>query len=71
MKVTDLFESKNHMGETEYQTYSAWRRAIKKAHPDAWFDGDADICQAMVGPKDNSAKGVGEWGGDTGSVYAS
>jgi hypothetical protein len=46
-------EAKNHMGETEYNTYSGWKAACRKAGADT-FEGDRDICQAM---KD----GKGEW----------
>ncbi len=56
-------EAKNHMGETEYNTYSGWRAACKRAGADE-FEGDRDICQAKKG-----GKGVGEWDGVSGSVY--
>ncbi len=56
-------EAKNHMGETEYNTYSGWRAACKRAGADK-FDGDRDICQALKG-----GKGVGEWDGAVGTVY--
>ena len=52
-------ESKNHMGEREFQTYSAWKRACKLIKPDAHFTGDKDIdgCE------------VGEWDGAVGVIY--
>lgn len=58
-----VVESKNHMDETEYNTYSGWRAACKRAGANS-FDGDRDICQAL-----KDGKGVGEWDGATGSVY--
>jgi hypothetical protein len=58
-----IAEAKNHMGETEYTTYSAWRAACRRAGADE-FDGDKDICQAK-----KSGKGVGEWDGAVGTVY--
>jgi hypothetical protein len=58
-----VVEAKNHMGETEYNTYSGWRAACKRAGATE-FDGDRDICQAMA-----NGKGIGEWDGATGSVY--
>ncbi len=59
----DVTEAKNHMGETEYNTYSGWKAACRKAGADK-FEGDRDICQAM-----KDGKGVGEWDGEKGSVY--
>lgn len=58
-----VVEAKNHMDETEYNTYSGWRAACKRAGANS-FDGDRDICQAL-----KDGKGVGEWDGATGSVY--
>jgi hypothetical protein len=51
------------MGETEYNTYSGWRAACKRAGADQ-FDGDRDICQAL-----SNGTGVGEWDGVVGTVY--
>lgn len=59
-----LAEVKNHLGDTEYQTYQGWRAACKKAHPACTFRGDKDIGGAVVDGKD-----IGEWGGDVGSVF--
>ena len=56
-------EAKNHMGETEYNTYAGWKAACRKAGADK-FEGDRDICQAM-----KDGKGMGEWDGASGSVY--
>ena len=56
-------EAKNHMGETEYNTYAGWKSACRKAGADK-FEGDSDICQAM-----KDGKGIGEWDGASGSVY--
>lgn len=64
LEGVDLTEAKNHMGDREYQTYSGWRTACKKAYPGCAFRGDKDIGAAVVG-----AKGVGEWDGAVGSVY--
>lgn len=58
-----VVEAKNHMGETEYNTYSGWKAACRKAGADD-FEGDRDICQAKKG-----GKGVGEWDGAVGTVY--
>jgi hypothetical protein len=58
-----VVEVKNHMDETEYNTYSGWRAACKKAGADE-FEGDRDICQAK-----KAGKGVGEWDGAVGTVY--
>lgn len=70
--LTAIAESKNHIGESEYQTYAGWKRACKKQDSTVWFDGDEDIAQAMVGPKPfkrGETKSIGEWDGDVGSVY--
>jgi hypothetical protein len=58
-----VLEAKNHMGETEYTTYSGWKAACRKAGATE-FDGDRDICQAK-----KDGKGVGEWDGAVGTVY--
>ena len=60
-----LNEAKNHLGEKEYQTYSAWRAACKAAGADR-FEGDKETASAFKGKI-----GIGEWGGDKGSVYKS
>lgn len=65
LEDVDITEAKNHMGDREYQTYSGWKAACKKAHPGCSFGGDKDIGAAVVGNKD-----VGEWDGTVGSVYA-
>lgn len=62
--VESLIEGKNHLGEPEYQTYSGWRAACRKAHPSCTFRGDKDIGGAVVDGRD-----VGEWLGDVGSVF--
>jgi hypothetical protein len=62
-KEQGVAEAKNHMGETEYNTYAGWKSACRKAGADK-FEGDSDICQAM-----KDGKGIGEWDGATGSVY--
>lgn len=56
----------------EYSTFAAWKRAVKKKNPDAWFEGDKDICNAMVGPqpfKRGETKSVGEWDGAKGELF--
>lgn len=60
-----LVESKNHMGEREYQTYASWKAACKKAYPGCGYRGDKDIGAATFDGKD-----VGEWDGAVGTVYA-
>lgn len=68
-KVT---ESKNETGDSEYTSYTSWKRACKKKFPDVWFDGDEDISNAMVGPNPyvrGKTKGVGEWDGASGIIY--
>jgi hypothetical protein len=67
-----LTEAKNHLGETEYTSYNSWKRGCKKEDSTVWFDGDEDICSAMVGPKPykrGETKSVGEWDGEVGVVY--
>lgn len=54
----------NHMGENEIRGYGNWKRALKKIYPEVKFDGDKDICTALVGNK-----GIGEWDGEVGVVY--
>lgn len=52
-------------------TFAAWKAKAKKTHSGVWFEGDADTCQAFIGPKPftrGETKGVGEWGGDSGYV---
>ena len=70
---------KNHLGETEYQTYAGWRAAVKKevarrndvALTIRW-DGDKDICFAFAEDQRSGGKTipVGEWTGDVGTIYA-
>lgn len=65
-------EGLNHMGEKEQTTYAGWKRACKQKHSECWFEGDADIAQAFVGPKPykkGETKAVGEWDGAVGSVF--
>ena len=68
-----VLETKNHMGETEYSSWSSWRAAVKKHFPDFWIDGDKEIANAMIGPKPfkkGETKSVGEWDGEKGVIYA-
>lgn len=65
-------EGKNHMGETEYNSYASWKAAAKKVNPEFWIDGDKDIAQAMVGEKPFKAgktKSIGEWDGAVGCIF--
>lgn len=67
-----IMEAKNHMGEAEQTTYAGWKRAVKAAFPDAWFEGDKEIGNAFIGAKPfakGKTVGVGEWDGEKGSVY--
>jgi hypothetical protein len=72
VKEDELTEAKNHMGDAEYQTYDAWRRACKKIAPKGHMDGDKDIGEWHVGAnpfKAGKTWAIGEWGGDKGSIY--
>lgn len=51
----------NHLGERTYYTYAGWKRACKELNPNVKFEGNKDICNALPG--------IGEWYGDTGSIY--
>ena len=53
-------EALSPSGERSFQTYQAWKAAVKKINPNAKFDGDKDIC---------TAPGVGEWDGERGVIY--
>lgn len=64
--LRDLFEMKNHMGETVYNTYSGWRAACKKkaAGKEVKWTGDKDIGECHV-----DGHAIGEWDGEKGSVF--
>jgi hypothetical protein len=47
-------------GERTFQTYPAWKRAVKAIDPAAEFYGDKDI---------GGAKGIGEWDGAEGVIF--
>lgn len=67
-----LGEAKNHLGDTEYQTYAAWKRAAKVIDPNVWFEGDKDIGQAMTGANPfvkGKSMAIGEWDGEKGSIF--
>jgi hypothetical protein len=71
-EVDQVSEGKNHMGDAAQETYSGWKRACKAKDASVWIDGDADIAQAMVGPKPykrGETKQIGEWDGASGCVY--
>jgi hypothetical protein len=42
-------DATNHLGEKQYNSYSAWRVACKNANPSVQFEGDKDICNAKPG----------------------
>lgn len=73
-QVVAVDEAKNEFGEVEYASFASWRSAIKKLNPEAWFDGDKDICNAFTGTKPYKRKetlSVGEWDGAKGVVFKS
>jgi hypothetical protein len=75
MKLQDLFEAAKPVQEPErmFQTFAAWKRAIKAEYPEAWLDGDQDIGQMMVGPKPfkrGETVAVGEWDGSEGVMFS-
>jgi hypothetical protein len=70
--LLELTESKNHLGERTFETFSGWKAACKKVNKAAWFDGDEDICNAFVGPrpyKRGESLAVGEWDGAIGCIF--
>lgn len=73
MKINEfVVESPNESGDRVFGTYAAWKRAVKQIYPIIWFNGDQDICQALVGPKPfvrGKTKSIGEWDGSTGLIY--
>lgn len=50
---------------SERTTFHGWKSLCRRNYPNCYFEGNKDICQAFVGPK-----GVGEWDGAKGIVYA-
>jgi len=54
-------DATNHMGERQFDTYEAWKRAVKQIDPNVRFDGNKDICQGG---------NVGEWDGAHGIIYS-
>ena len=54
-------EAVDSNGDRVFQTYAAWKRAVKAIDPAAEFYGDKDI---------GGAKGIGEWDGETGLIFA-
>lgn len=64
MKFKQFMEmAKNYRGETEYTSFSAWRKALRSAWPNVAIEGDRDIANASV-----DGKHVGEWDGGVGSI---
>ena len=51
----------SHIGERQFDTYEAWKRAVKQIDPNVRFDGDKDICQGG---------NIGEWDGAHGIIYS-
>jgi hypothetical protein len=58
-------ESVNHMGDTEYKSYAAWKAACKKMDPEHTIEGDKDVAQAHG----KNGKGIGDWDGEMGLIY--
>lgn len=58
-------DATNHLGEREYYNWQSWRAAVKAAGSTR-IDGDTDIATAL----NAQGKGVGEWDGEKGVVYA-
>lgn len=54
-------DASNHLGEKEYYTFRRWKEAIKAAYPNARFEGNEEMCNAVPG---------GDWDGEKGCVYA-
>lgn len=54
-------EAVDENGDRTFQTFAAWKRAVKAINPSAEFYGDKDI---------GGAKGIGEWDGETGLIFA-
>lgn len=57
--------------DREFHTYSGWRRACKQADQRCYIEGDKDIASAFI--RDDNGKpikGIGEWDGEVGLVYA-
>jgi hypothetical protein len=72
LELLQLTEAKNHMGEKTYASWDSWKKAIRKAYPEVWFDGDKDIANAMIGAKpykQGSTHQVGEWDGNEGCIH--
>lgn len=59
--ITKSEDASNHLGEKEYYTFRRWKEAVKAAYPNARFEGDQDMCNAVPG---------GDWDGEKGVVYA-
>ena len=56
----------NHLGEREFKTYGAWRRACLLLRDETIIEGNADIAYAFQYGTDQA---IGEWNGETGSIY--
>lgn len=57
--------ARNPNGEREFQTYPAWRKAIRMLDPMARFEGDRDISNAFS----RLGGALGEWDGAKGIIY--
>jgi hypothetical protein len=64
-KVKGITEAKDHLGDTEYNSWDAWKRACRKVCPTMTIVGDKDIGEAH----DENDKSIGQWDGVKGTVY--
>lgn len=49
----------------EFRTYAGWKRAVLKIDPQAFLDGDSEICCALTSDR---SQGIGEWDGAFGTI---
>lgn len=54
----------NHLGEKTQSTYSGWKRAVRRAYPEATFHPHEGTCNAFNGTSE-----VGYWDDTEGTVY--
>ena len=74
-------DAKDHMGDTEIKSMTAWKNACRKVDSHVWFDGDSIECVAYSGEKPNpskveggkksvnNAQEVGSYSNGVGTVY--
>jgi hypothetical protein len=65
---SSIGEAVDHLGDREYQTFQAWKRATKIAYPTAEFYGDKDIGGASA-DVNGKKRQCAEWDGDKGTVF--